>query len=122
AVASSPAESSVLPPDGPPAGRAATPAGFGYRIVSVAPAPIHEAARAIRGRPSPPPFVRKPVATNRALASAIEAAFRLDPEPLAIDGLVLGLTEALLHADPSCRQEPPPAPLAERPLSPALAF
>src|SRR5262249_57353971 len=90
--------------------------------VSAAPAPTPRAARAMGGPPSPPPFVRKPVATNRALASAIEAAFRLDPEPLAIDGLVLGLTEALLDADPSCRQEPTPAPLDERALSRARAF
>jgi len=40
--------------------------------------------------------VRAPVTVNEGLASAIEAAFRLDPEPLAIDGLVFGLTEALL--------------------------
>src|SRR5262249_56000038 len=90
--------------------------------VSAAPAPTPRAARAMGGPPSPPPFVREPVATNQALAAAIEATFRLDPEQLAIDGLVLGLTEALLDADPSCRQEPTPGSLDERALSRARAF
>src|SRR5262249_26225993 len=89
-------------------GRAGTPDGFGYRIVYVAPARIHEAARAIRERPCPLPFVREPVATNQALAAAIEAAFRLDPEPLAIDALVLGLTEP----PPRAGGGPPPVPPA----------
>ena len=122
AEASTPGQVVVLHPDETHDGRAGTPDGFGYRIVYVAPARIHEAARAIQGRPCPLPFVREPVATNRALAAAIEAAFRLEPEPLAIDGLVLGLTEALLDADPSCRQEPTSAPLDERALSRARAF
>ncbi len=122
AEASTPGQVVVLHPDETHDGRAGTPEGFGYRIVYVAPARIHEAARAIRGRPCPLPFVREPVATNQALAAAIEAAFRLDPEPLAIDGLVLGLTEALLDADPSCRQDQASAPLDERALSRARAF
>ena len=92
----------VLHPDEPHDGRAGTADGFGYRIVYVAPARIHEAARAICGRPCALPFVRDPVAANEALAAAIEAAFRLGPEPLAIDGLVLCLAEALVDADPSC--------------------
>ena len=122
AEASTPGQVVVLHPDETHDGRAGTPDGFGYRIVYVAPARIHEAARAIRGCPCPLPFVREPVATNQALAAAIDAAFRLDPEPLAIDGLVLGLTEALLDADRSCRQQPAPAPLDERALSRARAF
>lgn len=92
----------VLHPDETHDGRAATPDGFGYRILYVAPARIHDAARAIRGRPCALPFVREPVMANTALASAIEGAFRLDPEPLAIDTLILRLAEALLDADPSC--------------------
>jgi AraC-like DNA-binding protein len=59
-----------------------TPDGFGYRIVYVAPARIHEAARAICGRPCALPFVREPVTANETLASTFDAAFRLDPEPL----------------------------------------
>ena len=92
----------VLHPDETHDGRAGTPDGFGYRIVYAPPARIHEAARAICGRPCALPFVREPVTANEKLASTIEAAFRLDPEPLAIDGLILCLAEALLAADPSC--------------------
>jgi AraC-like DNA-binding protein len=99
---STPGKVVVLHPDETHDGRAGTPDGFGYRIVYVAPARIHEAARAICGRPCALPFVRKPVTANRTLACAIEAAFRLDPEPLAVDALILRLAEALLDADPSC--------------------
>ena len=100
---SHPGQVVVLHPDEPHDGRAGTPEGFGYRIVYVAPARIHEAAHVIRGRPCPLPFVREPVATNGALASAIEGAFQVGLEPLAVDALVLGLSEALLEADPSAR-------------------
>jgi AraC-like DNA-binding protein len=99
---STPGKVVVLHPDETHDGRAGTPDGFGYRIVYVAPARIHEAVRAICGRPCALPFVRDPVTTNETLASTIEAAFRLDPEPLAIDGLILCLAEALVDADPSC--------------------
>jgi len=99
---STPGKVVVLHPDETHDGRAGTPGGFGYRIVYVAPARIHEAARAILGRAGALPFVREPVTANETLASTIEAAFRLDPEPLAIDGLILCLAEALLDADPSC--------------------
>lgn len=101
AEVSTPGQVVVLHPDETHDGRAGTPEGFGYRIVYVAPARIHEAARAILGRPCALPFVREPVALNAALASTIESAFRLDPEPLAIDGLIVRLAEALLDADPS---------------------
>lgn len=99
---STPGNVIVLHPDETHDGRAGTPDGFGYRIVYVAPARIHEAARAIRGRPCALPFVCEPVTANEALASTIEAAFRLGHEPLATDSLILGLAEALLEADPSC--------------------
>ena len=122
AETSTPGQVVVLHPDETHDGRAGTPDGFGYRIVYLAPTRIHEAARAIRGRSCPLPFVREAVATNQAVAAAIEAAFRLDPVPLAIDSLVVGLTEALLDADPSSRQEPTAAPLAERALARARAF
>jgi AraC-like DNA-binding protein len=101
AEVSRPGQVVVLHPDETHDGRAATPDGFGYRIIYVAPARIQGAALAIRGRTGALPFVRRPVATNAALASAIEAAFRLDPEPLAIDDLILRLAGALLDADPS---------------------
>ena len=111
AEVSTPGKVVVLHPDETHDGRAGTPDGFGYRIVYVAPARIHEAARAICGRPCALPFVREPVTATRRWRRAIEAAFRLGPEPLAIDGLILCLAEALLDADPSSaratRADPP---------------
>ena len=92
----------VLHPDETHDGRAGTSEGFGYRIVYVAPARIAEAARAIRGRPCALPFAHEPVMTNRALASAIDDAFRDGLEPLATDDLVVRLAEGLLDTDPSC--------------------
>ncbi len=114
---STPGQVVVLHPDETHDGRAGTPDGFGYRIVYVAPARIHEAARAIRRRPCPLPFVREPVATNATLAATIEAALRLDPEPLAIDGLIVSLAEALLAADPSCGRAATPIRLDGRALA-----
>lgn len=102
AETSLPGQVIVLHPDETHDGRAGSRDGFGYRIVYVAPARIQEAARAIRSGPSPLPFVKEPVTVNPALAAAIAGAFRLEPEPLATDALVLALTEALLEADPSC--------------------
>ena len=102
ARASTPGQVVVLHPDETHDGRAGTPDGFGYRIIYVVPARIHAAARAIRGRACALPFVREPVTANRALAATIEGAFRVDPEPLAVDGLIVRLAEALLDADPSC--------------------
>src|SRR5262249_5458102 len=101
AQTSTPGRVVVLHPDETHDGRAGAPDGFGYRIVYVAPARIHEAARAIRGRACALPFLREPVTTNETLASTIDGAFRLPSEPLAVDGVVLRLAEALLDADPS---------------------
>src|SRR5713101_519008 len=99
---STPGKVVVLHPDETHDGRDGTPDGFGYRIVYVPPARIHEAARAILGRPCALPFSREAVTSNETLAATIRAAFRLGPEPLATDGLILRLAEALLDADPSC--------------------
>ncbi len=112
----------VLHPDETHDGRAGTPEGFGYRIVYVAPARIQEAARALRRGACALPFVREPVTANTALASAIESAFRLDPEPLAVDGLILRLAEALLAADPSCGGGAPSGRLDRRALDRAREF
>jgi AraC-like DNA-binding protein len=92
----------VLHPDEAHDGHAGTPDGFGYRIVYVAPARIGEAVLAICGRRAALPFVRPQVSADGPLASAVNAAFQLDPEPLAVDALVLSLAEALVAADPSC--------------------
>ena len=100
----------VLHPDEAHDGRAGTPDGFGYRIVYVAPARIGEAARAIRGRPGPLPFVREPVAVDARLAArlaaAVEAAFRPAPEAPAVDALGIELAAALCDADPACGAAP----------------
>ncbi len=90
----------VLHPDELHDGRAGAEGGFGYRIVYVEPARIAAAVRAIRGRPTPLPFVREPVSHNPTLARAVTAAFRLPPEPLALDALVLRLAEGLVEGDP----------------------
>ena len=96
----------VLHPDEAHDGRAGTPEGFGYRIVYVAPSRIGEAARAIRGRPSPLPFVREPVAGDARLTARLTglvgSAFHHAAEPLAVDALVVELAEALCDADPAC--------------------
>ncbi len=96
---SAPGQVVVLHPDEAHDGRAGTEAGFGYRIAYVDPACIAGAVRAIRGRPGPLPFVHDPVSDSPALARAVTAAFRLGPEPLGLDALVLRLAEGLLAED-----------------------
>jgi AraC-like DNA-binding protein len=96
---SRPGQVAVLHPDEAHDGRAGAEGGFGYRIVYVEPARIAAAARAITGRPTALPFVREPVLESPALARAVEDAFRLPPEPLALDALVLQLAEGLLQAE-----------------------
>jgi AraC-like DNA-binding protein len=93
-----PGQVAVLHPDEPHDGRPGADGGFGYRIVYVDPARIAEALRAVTGRPSPLPFVPEPVVDSPALAAAVTAAFRLPPEPLALDAVVLALAEGLLAA------------------------
>jgi AraC-like DNA-binding protein len=96
---SSPGQVVVLHPDEAHDGRSGTDAGFAYRIVYVDPACIAGAVRTIRGRSGPLPFVRHPVSDSPALARAVTAAFRLGPEPLGLDALVVGLAEGLLAED-----------------------
>jgi AraC-like DNA-binding protein len=95
---SRPGQIVVLHPDEPHDGRAGAEGGFGYRIVYVEPALIADAARAVRGRPTALPFVAEPVLDSPTLARAVAEAFRSPPEPLALDELVLRLTEGLLGA------------------------
>jgi AraC-like DNA-binding protein len=95
---SRPGEVVVLHPDETHDGRPGDAEGFGYRIVYVEPARVAAAVRAITGRAAPLPFVRQAVSRNRILARAVDAAFRSVPEPLALDALVLHLTEGLLEA------------------------
>jgi AraC-like DNA-binding protein len=112
----------VLHPDEAHDGRAGAEGGFGYRIVYVEPARIAAAARAIRGRPTPLPFVREPVSHNPTLARAVAAAFRLPPEPLALDGLVLRLAEGLLEGESNGHPAGPPPRLDHAALARAREY
>ncbi len=89
----------VLYPDEAHDGRAGAADGFGYRIVYVEPAQLADALRTVLGRPGPLPFVREPVSTSARLGRALDAAFRLPPEPLAADSLVVELADGLLAAE-----------------------
>jgi AraC-like DNA-binding protein len=112
----------VLHPDETHDGRAGAEGGFGYRIVYVEPARIAAAVRAIRGRPTPLPFVREPVSHNSTLARAVMAAFRLPPEPLALDALVLRFAEGLLEGDPDGHAAGTPRRLDYSALARARAY
>jgi AraC-like DNA-binding protein len=98
----------VLHPDETHDGRAGAGAPFGYRILYVDPALIATATQDLTGRPSPLPFVADPVLDDAALRSAVVGAFRLPPEPLALDALVLRLAEGLIrHGARGHVQHPP---------------
>src|SRR5262245_63950768 len=62
--ASTPGQVVVLYPDEVHDGRAGSGEGFGYRIVYVEPARLADAVRALRGRPSPLPFVSEAVSRS----------------------------------------------------------
>jgi AraC-like DNA-binding protein len=111
----------VLHPDEQHDGRAGEAGGFGYRIVYVEPRLIAAAVQATQGRPAPLPFVRQPVSDNPTLARAVDAAFRLPQEPLALDALVLQLAEGLLLGD-SGRPPGQPRRLDHTALERARAF
>jgi AraC-like DNA-binding protein len=118
---SRPGEVVVLHPDEAHDGRAGGGDGFGYRIVYVEPARVAAAVRAIRGHSAPLPFVREPVSRSSTLARAVTAAFRVAPEPLALDALVLRLAEGLVEGDPD--SQPVGAPrLDQAALDRARAF
>jgi AraC-like DNA-binding protein len=87
----------VLHPDEPHDGRAGEPGAFGYRQIYVEPGRIAEAVRALLGRPAPLPFA-VPVGDDPILAAAVQAAFEWEPEPLALDTVVLRLSEGLLRS------------------------
>jgi AraC-like DNA-binding protein len=89
----------VLYPDEPHDGRAGTDEGFSYRIVYVQPTRLIEALHAVRGKPTPLPFVREPVSTNRRLSRAVAAAFRSPLQSLAVDSLLVDLAEGLVAGE-----------------------
>jgi AraC-like DNA-binding protein len=109
ARASTPGQVVVLHPDEVHDGRAGTDAGFGYRILYVEPVLLGEAVRALRGKPSPLPFVSEPVSTNATLARAVEGAFRAPLESLAIDNLIVNLARGLMAVE-----RPGPGPAVSR--------
>jgi AraC-like DNA-binding protein len=103
-----PGQVTVLHPDEMHDGRAGTDAGFGYRIVYVAPALIGEALRAIAGRAVALPFVRQPVTVSPELAAVVAEAFEADlTEALARDSLVARLTEGLVHGEGAAKAARP---------------
>jgi AraC-like DNA-binding protein len=95
--ASTPGEALVLHPDEAHDGYAGTEQGFSYQIVYVEPARISDAVRAVAGRFCPLPFVRRPVLRSGRLGRAVKTAFACEWVPLAIDAIVLYLSEALLE-------------------------
>ena len=105
---SSPGEVVILHPDEAHDGYAGADGGFGYRLLYVEPALILDAARVVTGHRATLPFARQPVVSSPALAAAIRTAFRHGREPLAVDDLILRLTEGLLAVDTSRRLGPPP--------------
>jgi AraC-like DNA-binding protein len=119
---STPGHVVVLHPDEMHDGRAGAEGGFGYRIVYVDPARIVSAVRTIRGRPTPLPFVRQPVAHNPTLARAVTGAFRSALEPLALDALILRLAEGLVEGDASGQSAAPSPRLDHAALARARAF
>jgi AraC-like DNA-binding protein len=86
----------VLHPDEIHDGRAGTSEGFGYRILYAEPALVAEALRTLRGRSYPLPFVSDAVSANDTLAHAIEEAFRVPLDSLALDGIIVELARGLM--------------------------
>jgi AraC-like DNA-binding protein len=87
----------VLHPDELHDGRAEGSGLFGYRQIYVNPDRIASALPALTGRAMPLPFA-PPVADDPVLARIVCTAFARAPEPLALDGLVLQLAQALLRS------------------------
>ena len=99
----------VLHPDELHDGRAASEAGYRYRILYLDPALIGAALD--NGRALP--FVRVPVSDDRRLLAVIGSALAdldLPLEDLQHDGIVAGLARALAEADRSVPRRPPSAP------------
>ena len=98
----------VLHPDEIHDGREGDERGYSYQILYVDPAEIALAARTLRGRPGPLPFTRDVVLNSADLQNTIRAAFRHRLDPLAVDGVILELTQGLLASsddpgDRACR-------------------
>lgn len=95
----------VIHPDEAHDGHAGSPAGFGYRMVYVAPALIRDAL----GGSAALPFVSEITVDDPQIRRAVHRAFErfpAPPESLAVDRLVLDLAVALAHHDRSHRPRP----------------
>jgi AraC-like DNA-binding protein len=97
----------VLHPDEAHDGRAGSDAGFCYRMLYIEPSLIFDAIPAVTGRRGSLPFARQPVIESCTIAQAIQSAFEAERAPLAIDDLVVEVTEGLIRA---AEQERPPLP------------
>jgi AraC-like DNA-binding protein len=106
AAHSLPGQVFVLHPDELHDGHAGTGAGFGYRLLYVAPRLIREALGGRRALP----FVRDAVSRHARIAAAIRPALAdLDAplEELLLDQVLADLADALAAADPSAARRPP---------------
>jgi AraC-like DNA-binding protein len=106
--ASLPGQVIVIHPDEAHDGHAGIPMGFGYRMIYLEPALVQ---RALAGAHAPP-FVPDVVADDAATASILSEAFADFPaalEPLALDGIVARLADALARrGDHGRGREPSP--------------
>ena len=92
-----PGDVAVLHPDELHDGFAGAAGGFGYRLIYVEPALIQAAVRDLMGKGALLPFARQPVIRSHELVSAVRLAFDDASDVLALDEVVLRLTEGLLE-------------------------
>ncbi|MGH7124849.1 MAG: AraC family transcriptional regulator [Stellaceae bacterium] len=96
----------VIHPDEPHDGHAGRPSGFAYRMLYLDPALVQRAL----GGAGTPPFVPEVVAADAETASILTEAFAEFPaplEPLAWDGIVARLAEALARRGENRRSRTP---------------
>jgi AraC-like DNA-binding protein len=105
---STPGHVVILHPDELHDGYAGSDAGFRYRQLYVAPALISAAVRSLRGVGVTLPFAPEPVVAQATLAATIRLAFRDQPEPLAVDNLILRLADGLLAVVSGTGEAPAP--------------
>jgi len=95
----------VIHPDEAHDGHAGMPTGFAYRMIYLEPALVQQALGGARA----PPFVREVVADDAATASILSEAFVDFPsslDPLALDGIVVRLADALARRSDQARGRP----------------
>ena len=95
----------VIHPDEAHDGHAGVPTGFAYRMIYLEPALVQQA----RGGASAPPFVPEVVADDAATAGIVSEAFADFPsslDPLALDGIVVRLADALARRSDQARGRP----------------